>query len=90
MAKYKIPYHLIGWGILILIFLCASCTQKPYALAPVGVPIKQQGDRVLTLFEEHSGSQVKYHATWFYFPGMYIINPHDYQIRVILERRIRP
>lgn len=87
MNKSKPILHLLIWAMLILIFIAFSCGPKPYALLPEAIPMKQEGDRVLGVFQSLEGSPERYHAQWFYFPGMGLIDPHSYRIRVILERR---
>lgn len=87
MHKSKSLLHLLAWLIMILIFFAFSCGPKPYALLPEAVPMKQEGDRVLGVFQSLEGSPERYHAQWFYFPGYGLIDPHLYRIRVILERR---
>lgn len=87
MDKPKSFINILIWALLILIFFTFSCGPKPYALLPEGVPMKQEGDRVLGVFQSLHGSPERYHAQWFYFPGMGLIDPHDYRIRVVLERR---
>lgn len=90
MSKSRTILHLIAWIMLILIFINFSCVKKPYALNPDGVPLRQDGDRILTVFPEYGGDPNRFHATWFYFPGMSLIDPHTYRIRVILERKYKP
>lgn len=86
-AVYSMRAMLILSIIWILAMLLVGCAPKPYALLPEAIPMKQQGDRVLGVFQSLQGSPERYHAQWFYFPGQGLIDPHQYRIRVILERR---
>lgn len=74
-------------SIVIILMLLFACSPKPYALLTEAIPMRQDGDRVLAVFQSVHGSPERYHAQWFYFPGFGLIDPHQYRIRVILERR---
>lgn len=89
MNKPKSLLHLLIWAVLIAIFFAFGCGPKTYALLPEAIPLHQDGDRVLAIFQDKRDNPNYFHAQWFYFPGMQLVNPHDYQIRVILERRKR-
>lgn len=77
---------LIGTVIFLIGMWLFACGPKPYALLPEAIPMKQDGDRVLGVFQSLEGSPERYHAQWFYFPGYGLVDPHRYRIRVILER----
>lgn len=87
MNKSKSFLHVLLWAMLFLIFLAFSCSPKSYALIPEAIPMKQDGDRILAVFQSTTGKPDRYHAQWFYLPGHGLIDPHNYRIRVILERR---
>ncbi|WBL42361.1 hypothetical protein PBT90_00065 [Algoriphagus halophytocola] len=76
MAKYKVPYHLIGWGLLLLAFLCFSCrtAKQPPVTTAIGTVISVDGDNVLIAFQVINKDKGAQGSNWFYCPQ------HQFQV----------
>jgi len=83
MKKYiKSTGIFIGLAVLILFQDCAPAVK---GLSTEGTIIATENDRVYTLFEDVLGNPGEFTGSWFYFPGVGIVNKANYRIKVILE-----
>ena len=69
-----------------IMLLFQMCSPGVMGLSTEGRIIKSEEDRVFVLFEEQIGDPGKFTGSWFYFPGLGVINERDYYIEVRLVK----
>lgn len=72
---------------ILLMLLFQMCSPAVMGLATEGKIIKVEPDRVFVLFEEQMGKPGRFTGSWFYFPGLGLIDEHDYYVKVSLVKK---
>lgn len=83
--------QMIFWVILISILGLCSCAPKLSAILPEGMPIEQDGSRILIIWKDSGDKPHSYAYNWVYLPDLgQVEDLSDYQAVIVLQKKSEP